>query len=160
MCNVSAVQPPEPEPPEWEPVTEPRIVYRFLKGPKATPEDFASDGERGKKLLPGEHPDLLTGMSVFLSEASARERWQQVKSAALRKQRERETEKAARLKQVRPRPFRMSIGDYIGEVVIGPGAGVEILDLAEPGGHLTMRGPKDELAARVANVYPAETEPT
>jgi|HubBroStandDraft_6_1064221.scaffolds.fasta_scaffold501283_1 hypothetical protein len=144
----------------WQPVTEPRIVYRFLQGREPTPEDFRSDGERDKKPAKDEHPDLLTGMSAFVSEAKARERWNQVKASALRKQRAKESERAARLKQVRPRPFRMSIGDYIGEIVLGPGAGIEIIDSEEPDGHLTIRGPKDVLAARVADVYPAETKPT
>jgi hypothetical protein len=150
----------EPDPPEWEPITEPRTVYRFLQGPVATPEDFRSDGERGKTVARGEHPELLTGMSVFVSEETARKRWADVKDDALRKQREKETERDALRKKANPRRFRLSIGDHIAEVVLGPGAGIEIAGPADVGGHLTIRGSKDGLATRVADVYPADSKPT
>jgi hypothetical protein len=151
---------PEPEPPRWERVTEPRVIYRFLQESVPTAEDFRTDGERGKTVTNSEHRDLLTGMSVFDSLVAARERWAQVKDDALKKQREKETEKASSKKRVRPRPFRMSIGMFIGAVVVGPGIDVEIVDIGDPGGHLTMRAPKDDLAARVVDVYPADSKPT
>jgi hypothetical protein len=143
-------------------VSEPRLVYRFLKKPDKDASDFAdnfmSDGERanGKPTLPGEHPEFRTGMSAFVSEAAARKRWVEIKAASLKKR----SEKSARRQKGRPRTFKMSIGDHIGEVLLGPGEGFEIVDMNETDGHLTIRGDKDRLAARVADIYPAETTAT
>jgi hypothetical protein len=149
-----------PEPPNWEPVAAPRSVFRFLRQPDRDADDFADnfrpDSESPKKAAPGEHPELRTGMSAFVSEAKARERWAQLKAGALKQR----SEKNARRQSANPRRFRMSVGDYIGEIILGPGAGIEIVDPGEPDGHLTIRAPKEVLAARVADVYPAETKPT
>ncbi|HEV2973889.1 MAG TPA: hypothetical protein VGX69_02700 [Solirubrobacteraceae bacterium] len=138
-------------------MTEPRLVFRFLKQPDKHAPDFAdnfkSDEERGKKPVQGEHPDLGTGMSAFVSEAAARKRWAEIKSGSLKKR----SEKSERRQKGRPRPFKMSIGDYVGEVLLISGAGFEFVDLNEPDGHLTIRGEKNRLAAQVADVYPAET---
>lgn len=134
---------------------QPQIVFRFVKHADPTADGFAdnfmSDEERGKQSAPDEHPDLLTGMSAFVSEAKARKRWAEIKGAALKKRSERNKR--------RQRPFRMSVGDYIAEVVLGPGDGVEVVDPRDVDGHLTIRGDKDVLAARVARVYPAESKP-
>jgi hypothetical protein len=149
-----------PELPRWERVIEPRIVFRFLKQPDPAAADFAdnfmSDEDRGKRPSEGEHPELLTGMSAFASEAAARKRWAEIKAGALKKR----SEKSQRRQRGRPRPFRMTIGDYIGEVVLGPGEGFEVVDLGEIDEHLTIRGNKDQLALRVARVYSAESKPT
>jgi hypothetical protein len=145
-----------PAPPTWRPVAEPQIVFRFLKeSDRDAPgfvENFASDAERGKGLAPGEHPDLLTGMSVFVSEAAARKRWAELRGQALKKRSERNKRRQRRL--------RMSVGEHIGEVLLGPGHGFEIADEADAEGHLTIRGDKDLLAGRVTDVYPAQTTPT
>ncbi len=145
-----------PEQPNWQSVTEPRIVFRFVKhdDPSADgfADNFASDEERGKSPGLDEHPDLLTGMSAFVSEEKARKRWAEIKGAALKKRSERNKR--------RQRPLRMTVGDYIAEVVLGPGDGVEFVDLGDTDGHLTIRGDKDRLAARVARVYPAGSKPT
>ena len=53
----------------------------------------------------------------------------------------------------------MSVGNYIAEVELVQGEGFEVVDLAEPDGHLTIRGDKSRLAARVIRVYPAESTP-
>jgi hypothetical protein len=144
------------EKPRWQPITEPWIVFRFVKDadPNADgfAENFASDQERGKSPLPDEHPDLLSGMSAFASEEKARRRWTTIRSNALRRQSERNKR--------RQRPLRMSVGDYIAEVELVPNEGFEIIDLSEPDGHLTIRGDKHQLAARVVRVYPAESQPT
>lgn len=144
-----------PEQPPWQPIAEPKVVFRFVK--HADPnddnlsDDFASDQERNKSPLPDEHPELLTGMSAFDSEAHARKRWAELRSFALRKRSERNKR--------RQRPFRMSVGDYIAEVELVPDEGFEIVDLGDPDGHLTIRGDKHRLAARVSRVYPAESTP-
>ncbi len=142
----------EPEPPNWEPVVGPRIVFRFLKQPEPSPDDFMSDGERGKQLVPGEHPDILTGVSAFASEAKARQRWVEIREGALKKRSERNKR--------RQRPLRLSVGDYIAEVLLAPSEGFEIVDLGASDGHLTIRGDKTRLAARVARVYAADSNPT
>jgi hypothetical protein len=153
-------EPTEPPPPNWQPIAEPWTVFRFIKQPDRNAADFVDnfkpDAESPKKVAEGEHPDLRTGMSAFVSEAKARERWAQIKAAALKQR----GEKNVRRQRTNPRPFRMSIGDHIGEVVLLPGSGVEIVDPREPDGHLTIRGPRDVLAACVADIYPAETKPT
>lgn len=145
-----------PVPPHWRAVTEPQIVFRFLKEANrdvaAFVENFASDAERGKTLALGEHPELLTGMSVFVSEATARKRWAELKGEALKKRSERNKRRQRRL--------RMSVGEHIGEVLLGPGQGFEIAGEADAEGHLTIRGDKTLLAARVTDVYPAQTTPT
>jgi hypothetical protein len=144
------------ERPNWQPVDEPRLVFRFLKNPDPDAENFvenfASDDERGKEPTQDEHPDWLTGMSVFVSEEKARQRWSELRSAALRKRSERNAR--------RQRPLRMSVGDHIGEVLIAPNHGFEIVDDDDPEGHMTLRGDKHLLASSVANIYPAQTEST
>ena len=146
----------EPAPPVWQPVTEPQLVFRFLKQPNQDAEDFADQflaDDKGKKAVEGEHPDLRTGMSAFASEVAARKRWADLKAAALKQR----SEKSARRQKTKPRRFKMSIGDYIGEVLLVPGEGFEIAGPADVDGHLTIRGDKDRLAARVLDIYPAET---
>jgi hypothetical protein len=145
-----------PDPPNWEPVREPKLVYRFVKqsdpGAEGFSDNFMSDEERGKTPVPDEHPDLLTGMSAFISEEKARKRWAEIKAEALKKRSERNRR--------RQRPLRMSVGDYIAEVLLGPGGDFEVVDTGAPDGHLTIRGDKDQLADRVRRVYPAESTPT
>lgn len=144
------------EAPNWQPIVEPRLVFRFLRQPDRAAadfvENFASDADRGKQATHDEHPEWLTGMSAFVSEHKARARWAELKASALKKRSERNAR--------RQRPFRMSIGDYIAEVLLGPGEGFEIVDDDDPQGHLTIRGDKHQLAARVADIYPADTAPT
>lgn len=145
-----------PQPPKWEPVVEPRLVFRLLRQPDRTADDFAdnfmSDGERGKALHDDEHPDLQTGMSVFASEAAARARYTAVRNEALKNRSDRNRR--------RNRPIKMRIGEHIGEVLLAPREGFEIVDDGDPEGHLTLRGDKDRLAARVAQIYPAGSPPT
>lgn len=146
----------QPEQPDWLPVTEPRLVFRFLKEPDPDAdgfaENFSSDADRGKGAVEGEHPELLTGMSVFASEAAARQRYAVLKDQALKKRSNRNRR--------RQRPFKMSIGDHIGEVLLRAGEGFEIVDDGDPEGHLTLRGDKHRLAACVARIYPAARSPT
>jgi hypothetical protein len=141
--------------PPWQPISEPRIVYRFVKNESLTDDgfsdNFASDEERGKSSLPDEHPELLSGMSAFDTEAHARKRWAELRASALRRRSERNKR--------RQRPFRMSVGDYIAEVELVGNEGFEIVDLGEPDGHLTIRGDKRRLAAHVNRVYAAESPP-
>jgi class 3 adenylate cyclase len=146
-----------PAPPNWQPVTEPRLVFRFLKRPDPAADDFAdnfkSDGEANKRLHDDEHPDVLTGMSVFNSEEAARKRFAAVRDDVLRKRSD-----TNRRRNRPPPPIR--IGEHIGEVLLTAGQGFEIADDDDPEGHLTLRGDKDQLAARVARIYPAGRDPT
>jgi hypothetical protein len=144
-----------PDPPEWEPVTAPRLVFRFLKKPDRNAVDFAdnfkSDAERDKEPLEGEHPDFQTGISVFVSEAAARKRWAELKVAALKNRSDRNKR--------RGRPVRMTVGEHIGEVLLGPNQGFEVAG-EDSDGHLTARGDKDRFASKVVDIYPAERPPT
>ena len=79
--------------PDWQPVLAVTCVFRFVKDGDPSAEGFAdnfkSDAERDKAPAHDEHPDLLTGMSAFASEAKARERWAQIRKQALKKRSER-----------------------------------------------------------------------
>lgn len=138
----------DPQPPQWQPVAEPRVVYRWVKHPSrdhvAFVENFASDGERDQQPLPGEHPDYMQGRSAFDSLENARAAWERIH---------------AKLKERKKgKPFEMRVGHFIAEIKLKPEDGFEI-DAppdADPRGHLWIKGDKTKLAAATGTIYAAD----
>ncbi|MFZ2051422.1 MAG: hypothetical protein WAU69_10890 [Solirubrobacteraceae bacterium] len=138
----------ELQPPQWQPVVEPRLVYRWVKHSSSDHEDFienfVSDAERGEKPLEGEHPDYMHGRSAFDSLENARSAWERI---------------YVRLKaRSKGKPVKMRVGHFIAEIELRPGDGFEIdapLN-ADPRGHLWIKGDKTKLAAATGTIYAAD----
>jgi hypothetical protein len=144
-------------PPNWEPVEEPRTIFRFVQHDSQNHPDFASnfipDAENpNQQALEDEHPDFRLGMSVFASCRQAKAVWAGIVAKV-------EAAASSRNKR-RNRPLKIKVGHYIAEVLLAPGHGFELAGPPDERGHMTLKGPAQALAAATRNVYPAARDGT
>jgi hypothetical protein len=144
------------DPPNWQPVSEPRTVRRFVQHDSPEHPDFAmnfrSDEEAEKPPLRDEHPDHRLGMSVYDTEEHARAIWAGIA--------EKVRERASARNKRRGKAPKLRIGDYIADVELQPGNGFELAGPPDERGHMTLRGNKDRLAVATKRVYAAHRDAT
>jgi hypothetical protein len=145
------------DPPNWQPITETRVVHRFVQHDSIDHPDFASNfsadkDNPDKRPLDDEHPEHRLGMSVFDTEEQCRDVW----AGILKKLRDGASERNKR----RNRVPRVKVGHHIADVELRPGEGFEIAGPPDERGHMTLRGEKEKLAAATTRVYPAAREDT
>lgn len=121
-------------------------VYRFVHVPDAGDPrligDFLSDRSRGKKPLGRAEriPELLDGMSVFRSLATARRRWEDIE---------------ARVRRKNP-DGTIKIGEYVARLVLEPDGDFLVEDLGDADGHMTIWGNPKKLMAAVVEIHSAK----
>jgi hypothetical protein len=146
-------QPPEPLPPKWEPVRERTIVFRYVQHDRADHSEFATnfladrDNLDKKRIDPLEHPDFRLGMSVFATEAKARDNWAEVFKKL--------SESGSDRNKRRKRAPKLKMGHFIAEVELVPGRGFEFAGPPDRRGHLTLKGDPERLVQATKDVYPA-----
>jgi hypothetical protein len=135
------------QPPNWQQVVAPIVVYRWVKHSSPDVEDFVrdfeSDAERGETPLPGEHPDYMLGRSAYDSLENAQDAWMRLYAKIQERKKGKE--------------FEMKVGYFIAAIELRPDDGIEIdapVD-ADPRGHLWVKGDKAKLAAACSTIYPA-----
>lgn len=144
---------PEPTPPNWQPVTEPLAVYRYVTCETVDDPDFEAcfetDAERDPEKKPGkgEHPDHLHGLSAYDSLDAARDFWNGLRGRLVAREGEQ---------------VEMKLGYHIAELLLMPDEGFEYdqPENPEPQGHLWIKGPKDKLMAAAVEPFYAAARST
>jgi hypothetical protein len=132
-------------PPQWEPVVEPRVVYRYVaavEDPTHRREWFLTDREARIRPWPREKEwdELRDARSFFGSDEAARAEWMTV------------------YERTRERGQEMVLPESIAKVRLEPGHGFEVDDLGEPDEHLLIKGTADDFVPLVLSVYPAKAD--